>query len=241
LPSLDQNYVECLVSAGRPRRAREVCEYVLSSHPRESGRFFREFLEDEVAEASPSRRVAANPPDQPSRVGRLSWELVGQLFNALVGAEPRTDLGASEPLPTKAWTPDLIAGINRGGAIVGGMLAKLLKMSGRHGLIHIVAHERRGLEVLQPLLLPELDEPPCRVLIADDAYNSGYHLSLARRALYERYGDETNIRQAVLVFVEPKDPAVADLAPDYYGVLLKSREYEFPWSPGLAGFETVGD
>jgi len=72
------------------------------------------------------------------------------------------------------WHPDRIIGINRGGAIVGGMLAKALQI--RYIAVISIVEENGHFRIEEA---PTIDERPARIVIVDEARRSGRHLAYA--------------------------------------------------------------
>jgi hypoxanthine phosphoribosyltransferase len=102
----------------------------------------------------------------------------------------------------RSWGPDCIIGVNRGGAIVGGLVAKHFS-----GLIvsvidvdissptnpRFTVHRAQG----SPL--------PNRILLVDDAYHTGFHMKAAYDHLKTLY-PLADFRRVVLMQVEGSRP-----------------------------------
>jgi hypoxanthine phosphoribosyltransferase len=178
-------------------------------------------------------------PQSPSGDRRpITWQEVGTLFDVVVGrGKICSVLGHGRQLGWDDWMPEVIVGINRGGAILGGMIAKRLSMSERHGLVHVVRRDRYGGVAAGELLMPEGTKSVSRVLIADDGFLSGKHAIAARKAVMDKYGEDVEIRLAVFLFVDPRplpedETGISEeVLPNYYGAAVPMWSYRFPWSP----------
>lgn len=124
----------------------------------------------------------------------------------------------------REWKPDRIVGINRGGAIVGGMIAKALGL--RYVAIVAMVSEGAGLRVVER---PSPDEQVSRALLVDEANRTGRHALVAQHELASLY-PAAEVRVAALVdvgFVTNDDESrTTDL------VAYTTRiEVGFPWDP----------
>lgn len=118
------------------------------------------------------------------------------------------------------FQPQAIIGINRGGAIVGGILGKHLDL-----YVHVI--EVRNSEPVSDCWgLPEFVRNK-RVLLVDDRYSTGVHLSKAYDYL-KPYASE--IRTAVFAYVRFTDAATHSFrGPDFYAYSVLSAAISLPW------------
>jgi hypothetical protein len=119
----------------------------------------------------------------------------------------------------RGFNPDIIVGINRGGAIVGGILGKHIGK-----MVHIVEIKRDGdnidFEKSQEYLSNK------KVLVVDDRLSTGHNMSKAY-SFVQQYAKDTRC----VVFTWVDSPTVQH-APDAFGYKVKSREIPLPWEPG---------
>jgi len=117
----------------------------------------------------------------------------------------------------RAFGPDQIVAINRGGAIVGGMLGKDL------GLIP------RVMEVRMPdnevWFDQTIDIQNHKILLVDDRLTDGEHMKAGWEYLNSRAKD---VRKFVFVYIEgPRN----QICPDQYAYKAKSEHILLPWEP----------
>jgi hypoxanthine phosphoribosyltransferase len=125
----------------------------------------------------------------------------------------------------RSWWPERIVGINRGGAIVGGLLAKALGI--RHiGIIDLIADGAALLAVERPSCDDQLE----RVLVVDEANRSGRHLECAKHELSAVY-PSAEIRAAALVDVAYVDHDDAFRPLDIVPYITTLGTVRFPWDP----------
>jgi hypoxanthine phosphoribosyltransferase len=99
------------------------------------------------------------------------------------------------------FKPDYIFGINRGGAIVGGMMAKKLKKP----LVYILEvnfdkdTEKRVVEHRIHDDIPSQNQ--MKILLTDDAFRAGEHMSAASNYLKQKYPN-AEIRRVVLLEIK---------------------------------------
>lgn len=127
--------------------------------------------------------------------------------------------------------PDLIAGINRGGAILGGLIAKQLGISaekrGSYPLALLYVDRDRGGGTAEVVFNPLAGHPaPRSVLLVDDAIHDGRHVKLAYDAIRNEF-DAENIRCAVLLRHVGAKPGMAVVYA--YGYRGDRREIVLPW------------
>jgi len=124
----------------------------------------------------------------------------------------------------KAFVPDFIIGINRGGLIVGGIIAKHLEK-----LTHSIIVERniREFEVNIAESAAFLKDSAAlkdkKVLLVDDRLNSGNHMETAYEFLRERSCD---VRKLVFAWVDHPSPKTT---PDVWAYRAISEELTLPW------------
>lgn len=99
------------------------------------------------------------------------------------------------------YKPDFIFGINRGGAIVGGMIAKKQKKS----LVYILEvnfDKDRKKRVIEHRLGDDIPiQSRIKILLVDDAFRVGGHMSLASDYLKLKYPN-AEIRRVVLLEIK---------------------------------------
>ena len=119
----------------------------------------------------------------------------------------------------RAYDPDTIVGINRGGAIVGGILGKHLIE-----FVRIIEVKRDSEE---PIFCGfDEDLANKKVLLIDDRVTQGKNLSKAYDYIAKRAAD---VRCMVFAFVETETPK---RSPNDYAYKVISREIPLPWEPG---------
>lgn len=134
------------------------------------------------------RWVVVQDPKQSVTKGRLSFEDVKLGIDILVEDAVR-------------FNPDWIFGINRGGAIVGGMIAKKLKKP----FVYLLEtnldkdKERRVIEHRVGDDIPT--QSRTKILLTDDAFRSGEHMSWASEYLKSRYPN-AELRRVVLLEIK---------------------------------------
>lgn len=122
---------------------------------------------------------------------------------------------------SRIFNPDLLVGINRGGAILGGMIGKRLGMMAR------------SLEVTHrpedPVSLPVDDSflAGKKVLLLDDRIRTGTNVTRARDYLLERRAADVYI----LVFALPHGWSEQSFPHDF-AYEVSSPDLPFPWEPG---------
>jgi hypoxanthine phosphoribosyltransferase len=183
---------------------------------------------------------------------RFSFAEIGEFLERMVGrggAERQlisTTQNSAQPI--KEWRPDLIVGINRGGSIVGGMLAMHFGMT---RVIPITipwktdddGHREYYTAVPPAYVADHPEDDPAtvqRILLADDAFRTGNHVKFARRELQAVF-PAAEIRVAALISVRQdvsygEGPGRGGVGgPTYYGQLVSSRNFTLPWSPSNSG------
>lgn len=116
--------------------------------------------------------------------------------------------------------PDLLVGINRGGAILGGMIGKRLGMIVR---ILEVTHRPEDpvwLAVNDKLLVGK------RVLLVDDRLRTGTNMARARDYLQQR-----GANVYCMVFARPEGWTELSL-PQEFAYHVSAPDLPFPWEPG---------
>lgn len=143
---------------------------------------------------------------------RLTWDEVSAGIEFIAAA-------------ARDWLPDRVIGINRGGAIVGGMLAKVLGI--RHiGIIELVVQG----SALRAVDRPSSDDRFKRVLVVDEANRSGRHLDCAKQELADIY-PAAEIRAAALVDVAYVDHDEGLRPLDMVPYVTTIGTVRFPWDP----------
>lgn len=178
---------------------------------------------------------------------RFTFAEAGEFFARMVGKSTggcqviKTTETNARPIE-EDWLPDLIVGINRGGSIVGGLLAKFYNLCRVIPIIILWRTDEDGSRDFYVAIPPlrESDYPDDeaetvqRILVADEAFRSGNHIRLARKAIRQIF-PHADIRVATLVAVgqdashnEGPGRGLAG-GPTYYGQLVMSRRFEMPW------------
>jgi len=155
--------------------------------------------------------------NKPVTKERLSWQ---DVFEGIIKAL----------LPdAQNFKPDVIFGINRGGAIVGGIIAKKLNIP-QVFILDInfdrptIVIEHRQNQVL----------PGSRVLLVDDALRTGRHMKAATEYLRDRYRN-IEIRRMVILHLKmeyvgpergPRIPSV-----ERYAFFTFDGRVKLPWDP----------
>lgn len=131
------------------------------------------------------------------------------------------------------WHPEVVVGINRGGAIVGGLVAKRLGLPGISLIQVLYSVEDEAYTVVRE----PVPEPAARVLVTDDSYRRGDHARVAKAHLRRLFPD-AEIRYAVFVEFPQDNPAADSMAnrrvpggPDIAGERNRSPEFKLPWDP----------
>jgi hypoxanthine phosphoribosyltransferase len=170
----------------------------------------------ELAEDLRANR-AVPPAFDDSEQDYYLWEEVGELFESMLKS-------------FGDWRPDVVVGINRGGLMVGGVVAKRFGLPGI-SVIRILGGTAEGDLPLAAERLPE-PEPARRVLLADEAYRSGIHAWIALRELEKRFPD-ADIKYAVLVEGKIKEtaPVARKRRPDFVGGTNRTATFVLPWDP----------
>lgn len=123
---------------------------------------------------------------------------------------------------SRSFNPDILVGINRGGAIIGGMVGKRLK---KWVFIIEIKHDFDG-----PIGL-SIDKKKLegkRVILIDDRIHTGLNLRRARSFIIDQ-GAEVQ----VLVFARPENWH-EQLYPNDYAFEVSSPSLPFPWEPGTS-------
>lgn len=123
----------------------------------------------------------------------------------------------------KAFSPDYIFGINRGGAIVGGMLANYLGLEGVFLLN--VSNDKYDVNAKG---LPDV-EPGQKVLLVDDRYRTGNHMRAANVYLAQTYPN-VPIKRAVLLEVRDEGRPKASPPVDYAAYHTDLFRVKCPWT-----------
>jgi len=148
---------------------------------------------------------------------RLSWQ---DVFEGIIKAL----------LPdAQNFKPDAIFGINRGGAIVGGLIAKKLNIP-QVFILDInfdrptIVIEHRQNQVL----------PGSRVLLVDDALRTGDHMRAATKYLRDRYRN-IELRRMVILHIMREDvgPEIRPRIPsvERYAFFTFDGRVKLPWDP----------
>jgi hypoxanthine phosphoribosyltransferase len=147
--------------------------------------------------------------------------------------------------PIGNWRPDLIVGINRGGAIVGGMISRRFDYVRVLPVLVLWTTDENGqrdyyVAVPPPREANHPDDDPGTVrsiLLTDEAFRTGTHVKHARKALEETFPN-ADIRVATLISVRQDvshggmGPGRGEVGgPTYYGQRVGSQNFELPWDP----------
>ena len=115
----------------------------------------------------------------------LARQYAGKIGDEVQGQLPYAALGpAIDCLVTRArqFGPEVIYGIDRGGPIVGNMIAKRLPLDRVYQLKIIdEGGERQAIQLSAP------SEAPTKILLVDDASYTGKNMETARKHLANRY------------------------------------------------------
>jgi hypoxanthine phosphoribosyltransferase len=161
-----------------------------------------------------NRHPPVNPdysalPQQVVTAQRVSFTDVGSGFDALRGVVVELD-------------PDLILGVNRGGAAVGGMLAKSV------GLLAYVLEVDFTPASANDVIEHRIGPPPTvvhTVVLVDDIVRTGSHMRLAARHVHDRYPDAVVHRFALVeVDVSPPERAI-----DWAPLKATRQDARTPW------------
>lgn len=239
-----------LYRSGRRARALECRNLTFSAR---EGKVSRRVLElsriieehGDVVRATESLNLRVPSSGEPFR-HRFSFAECGEFLARMLGRDTgqRQVIGTT-PNSAKAigdWRPDLVAGINRGGSIVGGMLAKHFELYRVMPIIIPWRLDDDGHKDYYVAVRPqwEADHPEDdpdgvrRILLADEAFRTGQHVKLARQALREAF-PQADIRVATLISVRQdvshgEGPGRGGVGgATYYGQLVSSRNFELPW------------
>lgn len=151
-------------------------------------------------------------------VGKSRWPIVKRPFS-YYGVK----LGINHLLEAvHLFGPNYVVGINRGGAIVGGILCKHI---GSHAYVHIIQVRDDGVIVGAEHIKAACAERERRVLLVDDRSNSGLHLKLASDYLRPHC---TELR--TMVFAHTTNPKIADMHLDHYAYIVRPG-VALPWEP----------
>jgi hypoxanthine phosphoribosyltransferase len=179
---------------------------------------------------------------------RFSFAETGEFLERMVGRgsseRQLISTTSNSAQPMREWRPDLIVGINRGGSIVGGMLAMHFGLNRVIPVIILWTTDDDGHREYRTAVMPEYtadhpdDDPGTvqRILLTDDAFRTGNHVKLARRELQAVF-PTAEIRVAALISVRQdvsygEGPGRGGVGgPTYYGQLVSSRNFKLPWSP----------
>ena len=144
----------------------------------------------------------------------------------------------------RKFRPDLIVGINRGGAIVGGLLAKRLRLPGvvlidvpdgaeEPALAGSHWNALEGEEYPPSGGVRWLRRDPERVLVVDDGAHTGTHMSRAKLCLAHTF-PEAEVKGAVMLYNEHVSvaPEPAQCPIDIWAYKTRSSEVGLPWYPG---------
>ncbi len=175
----------------------------------------------------------------------FSFEDVGELYVRLIVGD-----GSPSCRPLGEWTlekGDVVVGINRGGAILGGMLAfhfGLGPIEPMH-ILWVDDPQDPDNTTLQILLQPSSRQGVRRVLLADDGYRNGDHVALALRTLRNDIFPGAEVRVAVFAAADPEagenysGPGQRRRGAHFYGCRVSTRDFLMPWkvNPTLPAIE----
>jgi hypothetical protein len=127
------------------------------------------------------------------------------------------------------FQPDAIVGINRGGAIAGGIVAKRL-----HKPVYLLAVEKSGGGItVTEQWRAKIALQSARVLLVDDACRTGGHLQAAIDHLKCAY-PQAHVRTAVLLQLKvfsPGGPAPSHSPADFALFPTELSNLRLPWDP----------
>ena len=101
------------------------------------------------------------------------------------------------------FNPDYIFGINRGGAIIGGIIAKKLKKPVIY-LLEVNFDKNKELRIIEHQSGNEIQvqgQNRIKILLVDDSFRSGEHMSVASEHLKEKYKN-VELRRIVLLEIK---------------------------------------
>lgn len=132
----------------------------------------------------------------------------------------------------RTFKPDVILGINRGGAIVGGCIAKKLGIPAVH-VININCDAEDDARV-NDSHVPPLDDVT-NVLLVDDAMRKGEHMREAKRYL-EKKPLDLNIHRAVLLKMTvphhgPERESFSNVSVETEAFVTEDAKVLLPWDP----------
>lgn len=241
-----------LYRSGRRARALECRDLTFAAR---DGKVSRRILElsriieehGDVVRATESLNLRI-PSSGESFRHRFSFAESGEFLARMLGQDTgqRQVIGTTpnSAKPIGDWKPDLIVGINRGGSIVGGMLAKHFGLDRVMPIIIPWRTDEYGHRDYYVALRPQweadhLEDSPDtvqRILLTDEAFRTGQHVKLARQELREAF-PHADIRVATLISVRQdvshgEGPGRGGVGgATYYGQLVSSRNFELPWDP----------
>lgn len=162
-------------------------------------------------------RVDLQDPRKPVTKERLSWGDVSKGITNIL-------------LPyAKSFKPDVIFGINRGGAIVGGIIAKKLNIP--QVFILDINFDR-------PTILIEQRQDRAllgsRILLVDDALRTGAHMRAAGEYLRNQYKNIELRRMVILcLMIEEIGPERVPRIPsvECYAFFTHDGRVKLPWDP----------
>lgn len=140
----------------------------------------------------------------------------------------------------KGFKPDYIVGINRGGAILGGMLAKRLNIDYVY-LVDVNCKKDKDAEscsIDKNLDIPEFKNKKCKVLLVDDAIRMGQHMNTVEEYLeqdfkkkYAENYDKIKLRKAVLLYLDfPGRPSTGTkVKVNFKGRITTKSNLYLPW------------
>ena len=121
--------------------------------------------------------------------------------------------------------PEFVLGINRGGAIVGGIIAKQLQKP-----IYLLSVEssKNGAPVVTEQWKTPVALEKAVVLLVDDACRTGTHMKAAINFLKTKYPN-ADICSAVLLHLDVFAPNELTFRPDIVGTTTKHSIQRLPW------------
>lgn len=159
---------------------------------------------------------------------RLQRKWMQQFFAKPLGSKVSTSfnhrdlqMGMSKMISfADMFEPDIIIGINRGGAIIGGYIGKHIDR-----FVYIIEVDR--IKIITNIENPKELLKNKRVLLVDDRLTSGTNMDIAYNFII-KYASET--KKAVFVWV--KDSKITKQIPDEFAYDAKSKYVFLPWEPG---------
>jgi hypoxanthine phosphoribosyltransferase len=121
----------------------------------------------------------------------LEWDEIGR------GLEYLTECARN-------FEPSIIFGINRGGAIIGGMIAKQLEITQLH-IIQVNINTKEGVCHIDEYITKDKINPDekIKILITDDSLTRGQHMFEAQKHLRATY-PQSELKSLVMVMFETK-------------------------------------